>query len=179
MVTVELSAPDPAQGQLVVLARLPDGRSAQYTAYVELRPGSWLATQSWRVALPVLVTAAGVILLARSARRPARIGDHADPDRQATLGIGEAVPLDTFMPGAAGALRRGWLRYHILADGQPVSVSGRVIPAGTRGRYRLGEDVRVGDRTFALFRIDATPPAVSADDFSFGQRNGRAQGGLR
>lgn len=179
-VTVELSAPSVVQGQAVVIARLPDGRSQQHPIDVHLTPRRWGMSHFWLIALVTVAAVVACAVIFWRIRRTERIGEHSDTDRQAALAIGDSVPLSTFSPDVTGVLTRGWLRYAIIADGVPVSVSGRLVQPGKRGRYRLGEDIRVGSRTFAIYRIiDSGTPAGGAG-FSFDSpRAGWSTGGLR
>src|SRR5262249_46453734 len=120
-----------------------------------------------------------LVLLIRWMRRAVRVGDYADADRQASLAIGNTVPLERFAPGAPGVLRRGWFGYQIVADGQPVYVSGRLIRSGARGRYRLGEEIGAGERSFAVFRTDTARPSMDVSDLSLGFSGEQLGGVLR
>lgn len=177
---VELSTSSAAAGDVVAIARLPDGRSQQHTMHVQLVASGWIAEHGWALALGTVAIALALAALGRRMGRTERVGHHADLDKQAALGIGDTAALATFAPDASGALRRGWLGYMVIADGHPLFVGGRCVEAGKRGRYRLGEDIRVGNRTFAIYRIDATMPPASATEFVLdAQRAGWATGGLR
>jgi hypothetical protein len=163
---VEFSTANAVNGEVVAIARLPDGRAQQHVVHIQLAVRGWFAQNAWLLAIGILGLALTGALCARRLRRTERVGDHADADRQAALAIGDTVPLATFAPDVPGALHRGWLRYTVVAEGAAIAVGGRCIDPGKRGHYRLGEDIRIGSRTFAIYPIGTAMPPAGAADFS-------------
>lgn len=175
---LELSALKPVQGKIVVIARLPDGRSQQHTMQIDLVRRLWLVQHAWAVSAAVAGLLVALSTLFWRGRRALRVGDHAETEKQASLAVGDAVPLATFAPGVTGVLRRGLLGFAVVAEEQPLSVGGRLISARKHARYALGEEIRCGDRSFAIYNLDSVPRVPNNTDFALdaGWGNG---GGIR